>query len=515
MQDSPLHDGYGFNHPIHVAPDGSVVVLGSGMIHDATTLARSPLSLANSIVDAAWLGETLYTVRHIAGLSQFQRWGRPTYELERVVQKSGTTLALVALDEDRLLAVTLEGGGIPVLTLLDENLNVSSFGLSAASMAENLPAGTPVGTLAANSGEACSYALVSGSGDTGNAAFAIAGNQLQTAAVLDFETQSSYSIRIRATDMNGFSSDQVFRVTVTNANDRPTAITLYDATVLENVAGAHIGSLEVSDPEPADTHQCTVDDARFEVAGGWLKLRDDVSLTRDEVLSTITVNLTAADNGTPPQALTVPFAITVAANPRPWRNPVNVLDVNLDGFVAPRDVLVIVNQLNSRALLDAQGRLPAVRPVMPAVYYYDVNGDGFATPLDALSIVNHLNGVSTRDGAAAEGALSSLATWDARQADAAATPGEAARNLRSDPDCERGCRRQPEDRRHASVMSSEHDVPAAVMPRRRAASTAEPDAAGFESALQQIAGDIAALRGSNWRSRPANLSSVANGRSRT
>ena len=57
--DSPLHDSAGFVHPIRVAPDGSVVVLGSGVIHDAKTLARSTMALANSITDAAWLGGEL------------------------------------------------------------------------------------------------------------------------------------------------------------------------------------------------------------------------------------------------------------------------------------------------------------------------------------------------------------------------------------------------------------------------------------------------------------------------
>ena len=44
--DSPLHDSSGFTHPIRVAPDGSVVVLGSGVIHNAATLARLSTGLA-------------------------------------------------------------------------------------------------------------------------------------------------------------------------------------------------------------------------------------------------------------------------------------------------------------------------------------------------------------------------------------------------------------------------------------------------------------------------------------
>lgn len=54
-------------------------------------------------------------------------------------------------------------------------------------------------------GDTFAYSLVTGTGDTDNAAFAISGTLLQTNTTFDFETQSSYSIRVRTTDQNGLS----------------------------------------------------------------------------------------------------------------------------------------------------------------------------------------------------------------------------------------------------------------------------------------------------------------------
>ena len=60
-KDSPLHSSTGMTHPIHLSPDGNLVLLGSGVFHNSTTLERLTTSLANNITDAAWLGDTLFT----------------------------------------------------------------------------------------------------------------------------------------------------------------------------------------------------------------------------------------------------------------------------------------------------------------------------------------------------------------------------------------------------------------------------------------------------------------------
>ncbi|MCL4207221.1 MAG: isopeptide-forming domain-containing fimbrial protein [Pirellulaceae bacterium] len=70
------------------------------------------------------------------------------------------------------------------------------------------------------------------------------------------------------------------------------------------------------------------------------------------------------------------------------RNPVNSLDVDGDGQVAPIDVLLLLNRINTGG--------PPLSPVGPNVSprFYDVTGDNHLSAADALLVINHLNGVS-------------------------------------------------------------------------------------------------------------------------
>ncbi|MEN9360695.1 MAG: hypothetical protein RL095_2230, partial [Verrucomicrobiota bacterium] len=85
-------------------------------------------------------------------------------------------------------------------------------------------------------------------------------------------------------------------ISFSNVNDAPTAIALDQATVAENLAGARIGSLTVSDADLADSHSFTVSDSRFEVVGGDLKLKDGISLNYEQA-SAINLLITATDLG--------------------------------------------------------------------------------------------------------------------------------------------------------------------------------------------------------------------------
>ena len=107
----------------------------------------------------------------------------------------------------------------------------TDIALSSASIPENQPSGTPVGTLSttdADTGDAFTYSLVSGTGSTDNAGFSISGNQLLTATSFDYEAKSSYSIRVRTTDQSGLWFEKVFTISVTNVDDTaPTVTAVY------------------------------------------------------------------------------------------------------------------------------------------------------------------------------------------------------------------------------------------------------------------------------------------------
>lgn len=100
-------------------------------------------------------------------------------------------------------------------------------------------------------------------------------------------------------------------------------------------------------------------------------------------------------------------------NSLPYHNPLIAQDVDYDFNVSPRDVLMIVNELNaqgSRELgsdpVDADGKA-----------FIDVNGDGAVSPIDALAIVNFLNG---------EGETDPLVTYTAQLTDTAGNPVTSA-----------------------------------------------------------------------------------------
>ena len=107
-QDTPYHSSAGILHPIRVAPDASVVVLGSGRLYDATSLAHIA-SLANGISDAAWLQSRLFTSRAADPYTQIQRWSPGTYLQEHDFFVQGSPLGLFSL-ADRLLVVSSVNG---------------------------------------------------------------------------------------------------------------------------------------------------------------------------------------------------------------------------------------------------------------------------------------------------------------------------------------------------------------------------------------------------------------------
>jgi len=111
------------------------------------------------------------------------------------------------------------------ITVIDVNEAPTVVGLTGASVDENQPVGTAVGTFAstdADGGDTHSYSLVAGTGDTDNALFTIAGTELRTGAVFDRESQDSYSVHVRSTDGDGLYLEQQFTVTVGNVNEVPT-----------------------------------------------------------------------------------------------------------------------------------------------------------------------------------------------------------------------------------------------------------------------------------------------------
>ncbi|HEY9664184.1 MAG TPA: cadherin repeat domain-containing protein, partial [Allocoleopsis sp.] len=130
---------------------------------------------------------------------------------------------------------------IKINDLVDPPTNQAptNVSLSPAGVNENVAAGTAVGifsTTDANSGDTFTYTLVTGTGDTDNAAFTIVNNELRIVNSPNFETKGTYSIRVRTTDQGGLTFEKALTITVNDLNEAPTDILLTPSAVNENVA---------------------------------------------------------------------------------------------------------------------------------------------------------------------------------------------------------------------------------------------------------------------------------------
>jgi hypothetical protein len=97
-------------------------------------------------------------------------------------------------------------------------------------------------------------------------------------------------------------------IDVTGVNDAPTFIALDNTIVNENDTGAVIGTLTTTDADPGDSHTYTVDDPRFEVTAGQLKLKAGHSLDY-EAEPSVNVTVTSTDAGGLSTARTFALAV--------------------------------------------------------------------------------------------------------------------------------------------------------------------------------------------------------------
>ena len=214
------------------------------------------------------------------------------------------------------------------VTVNDVNEAPTGVDLSSVSVSENVPAGTVVGSFSStdpDGGDTHTYSLVAGDGDTGNAAFEIQGNDLRTVAQLNFETQSSYGIRVRSTDQDGLFTDHLLTITVNDVNEAPTGVALSNNTVPENEPiGTLVGTLSTTDPDAGDTHTYSLvdgdgdaDNAAFTLADN--EIRTAAVFDRDTKSSyTVRVRATDQDGLSTDQVLTITVTEAECRLRQPW-----------------------------------------------------------------------------------------------------------------------------------------------------------------------------------------------------
>ncbi|MCZ8228826.1 MBG domain-containing protein [Flavobacterium sp.] len=242
--------------------------------------------------------------------------------------KEGTKAALLAAIcntsnwiKNELTTYDINPGGTtfpgtnPIFSVTN-NSAPTDIALSNTSINENVAANSTVGTLSTtdpDSGNTFTYTLVAGAGSTDNASFSISGNNLTINASPNFETKSSYSVRIRTTDQGNLTFEKVFTITINNVNETPTDITLSDSDIDENVvANSTVGALSSTDPDAGNTFTYTLvagagstDNASFSISGNNLTINASPNF---ETKSSYSVRIRTTDQG----SLTFEKAFTIS-----------------------------------------------------------------------------------------------------------------------------------------------------------------------------------------------------------
>jgi Bacterial Ig-like domain/Putative Ig domain/Cadherin domain len=221
---------------------------------------------------------------------------------------NGSLLDFEANTAHQITISSTDKGGLTVtqqFTIQVTNVNEAPIQLilDVNQVAENSAIGTLFGHLTAtdpDAGETFSYALVAGTGGQDNAQFTITGNGLQLNTVPDFETQNQYSIRLRVTDREGLTFDQVFSIGVNNVNEAPTALNITKTIIDENVlAGTVVGDLSSTDPDFGDSSTYSlvagvVDNSAFSIIDRQLVINQSPDF---EAKDSYSVRLRVTDGG--------------------------------------------------------------------------------------------------------------------------------------------------------------------------------------------------------------------------
>ncbi|WP_258099577.1 cadherin domain-containing protein [Marinoscillum pacificum] len=171
-----------------------------------------------------------------------------TNEIFNYEEKSEYTVVISVTDSENVSIE--ETFTISVVDLEETPTNIE---LSNTTVAENNDTPLEIATLTSEDNDAdetFTYTLVAGTGDTDNATFSIEGEKLVTSTAFDFETQSSFAIRLRTTDSANEFFEKSFTISITDVNETPSNLALSTLSIEENQeVGTVLGTLSADDPD--------------------------------------------------------------------------------------------------------------------------------------------------------------------------------------------------------------------------------------------------------------------------
>ncbi|MCD0489495.1 YDG domain-containing protein [Pedobacter sp. MC2016-14] len=204
--------------------------------------------------------------------------------------------------------------------------------LNAVTLYENRPAGTSAGTLSSTSDDPSAtftYSMVSGTGDTDNALFALSGTSVNTTAGLNFENKSAYKIRVKSTTQYGLSLEKELSISLADVNEIPVMDAIANQTICFTTSLQSVSLTGISPgPETTQTTSISVISSNPSL---FSRLTVEKNGSHEATLSyrpnvaadgTATVTVTLKDNGGTAQGGidTYTRTFTIIVNPLPLIN---------------------------------------------------------------------------------------------------------------------------------------------------------------------------------------------------
>tara|TARA_Y100000385_G_scaffold180858_1_gene186797 strand:- start:3654 stop:4679 length:1026 start_codon:yes stop_codon:yes gene_type:complete len=213
---------------------GALFVSSSSVTNSNTAIAF----IGGGIDYTPWIGKTHkyigFSIRNTTTNLYHYGWIELSFSSEYVLTVHGYAYEDVA-------NTSIKAGDIGGST----NNAPTNIALSNNAIDENQPTGSTIGTFStadADAGDAHTYSLVAGNGDGDNSSFTIDNNILKSNDIFNFETNSSYSIRVKTDDGNSGTFEKQFTININNINDVPNGL------FLVNLQGEMDNVIDEGDP---------------------------------------------------------------------------------------------------------------------------------------------------------------------------------------------------------------------------------------------------------------------------
>ena len=154
------------------------------------------------------------------------------------------TLQVVALDNG---TPALSDTAALRIIVLYQNYAPTDISISNRNIKENISLNTKIADLASfdkNDGDVFTYTLVDGVSADDNGSFVITGNGLYTNSLVDYESKTTYNIRVQTKDLSGNTFQKPFVINVTDVNEQPQLQDQIMTVDEAAIAGTVLGRME-------------------------------------------------------------------------------------------------------------------------------------------------------------------------------------------------------------------------------------------------------------------------------